>query len=325
MKNKFLNFSLITVLILISYFFFVFKIQAQESCTIQNANFSSNGILPDFLNSGGNISIFVKTNNCAGKTILLTVFGTHEHWIRQAQLAGQLTSPLDVSGLHNKSITVPNSENFRINLIASEESCIGRDSFVSTLGGETYYAKYDCAYYFEFGGAINFSSIYSLDGGIIYNCLGECEDQQKPWSFISTIELKNDNSNDTNNNSVILNNNTNTNTLHITTSLPTDLSTKGLGLTAACPKNGCGFNELLGMINKVIKFIIFDLAVPIAAIMFAYAGIILLTSGGNETQKGKAKKIFGGVAIGLVVAAAAWLIIETILKTLGYDGSWIGF
>jgi len=119
--------------------------------------------------------------------------------------------------------------------------------------------------------------------------------------------------------------NTNTNTLHITTPLPEDLSTKGLGLTAACPKTGCGFNELLEMVNKVVKFIIFDLAIPVAAIMFAYAGIILLISGGDPSKKTKAKEIFLGVVIGLVVAAAAWLIIETILKTLGYDGSWIGF
>lgn len=325
MKIKFLV-CLVVLFYLCSFLFFSSTL-AQEICSIQSANFSPSGILPDFLKSSGSISILVKTNNCAGKTILLTVFGTHEHWIGQTSLAGQLTSPLSVSGLYNKQITVPSSENFKINLIANEESCIGRDSFVSTLGGETYYAKYDCAYYFEFGGATNFSSISSLDGGIIYNCLGECEDQQKPWSFISTTELENNNGNNntnSNDNSTIFNNN-NTNTLHITTPLPTDLSTKGLGLTAACPKTGCGFNELLEMVNKVVKFIIFDLAIPIAAIMFAYAGIILLISGGDSSQKTKAKQIFLGVAIGLVVAVGAWLIIETILKTLGYNGSWIGF
>ncbi len=92
-----------------------------------------------------------------------------------------------------------------------------------------------------------------------------------------------------------------------------------------CTEN-CGWNELLALINRVINFILFRLAIPIAAIMFAYAGILLLTSGGDSSKKTKAKEVFSGVAIGLVVAAAAWLIVHVILSILGYTGaSWIGF
>jgi hypothetical protein len=94
------------------------------------------------------------------------------------------------------------------------------------------------------------------------------------------------------------------------------------------PCNGptdCNWNTLMTLINRIINFVLFVLAVPIAAIMFAYAGILLLSSGGNTTQMGKAKKIFSSVAIGLIIAAAAWLIIHTVLSILGYSGSWIGF
>jgi hypothetical protein len=87
----------------------------------------------------------------------------------------------------------------------------------------------------------------------------------------------------------------------------------------------CDFNMLMTLINRLINFILFSLAVPLAAIMFAYAGILLLTSGGNSSQKEKAKKVFTGVAIGLVIAAAAWLIVHVILSILGYSGGWIGF
>lgn len=87
----------------------------------------------------------------------------------------------------------------------------------------------------------------------------------------------------------------------------------------------CNFNYLMTLINNIINFILFTLAVPLAAIMFAYAGILLLTSGGNSAQKDKAKKVFTGVAMGLVIAAAAWLIVHVILSILGYSGSWIGF
>ncbi|HPS21295.1 MAG TPA: hypothetical protein PLO44_00585 [Candidatus Paceibacterota bacterium] len=89
----------------------------------------------------------------------------------------------------------------------------------------------------------------------------------------------------------------------------------------------CNFNFLLILINNIVKFVLFRLAVPIAAIMFAYAGILLLTSGGNTSQKEKSKKIFTGVAIGIVIAAAAWIIVHLIVSVLGCGDScsWIGF
>ncbi len=96
------------------------------------------------------------------------------------------------------------------------------------------------------------------------------------------------------------------------------------GLVPDCSPN-CNWNDLLALINKVINFILFDLAVPIAAIMFAYAGFKMVIageeSGGARTQ---AKEIFLNALFGLLMAAAAWLIISTLLWILGYDGTWIG-
>ena len=94
-----------------------------------------------------------------------------------------------------------------------------------------------------------------------------------------------------------------------------------------CDGPDCGWNELMTLINNVINFVLFRLAVPIAAIMFAYAGILLLTSGGNTSQKEKAKKVFTGVAMGIVIAAAAWLIVHLVVSILGCgeNCSWIGF
>lgn len=88
--------------------------------------------------------------------------------------------------------------------------------------------------------------------------------------------------------------------------------------------NNCDFNAFMDLINNVIRFALFDLVVPIAAIMFFYAGFLLITAGGAEA-KTKAKGIFTNAVIGLVVAAGAWIIIRTILSILGYDGAWIGF
>jgi len=86
-----------------------------------------------------------------------------------------------------------------------------------------------------------------------------------------------------------------------------------------------GWNQLMTLVNNVIHFVLFDMVVPIAAIMFAYAGILLIFSGGDTSKRSKAKSIFINVAIGFIIAIAAWLIIEFILTLLGYNGSWIGF
>ncbi len=59
--------------------------------------------------------------------------------------------------------------------------------------------------------------------------------------------------------------------------------------------------------------------------MFAYAGFELVTSGGSTEKKSKAKSIFTSVAIGLIIAAAAFLIIQTVLSIVGYDKSWNWF
>ncbi|MFA5778280.1 MAG: hypothetical protein WC870_02205 [Candidatus Paceibacterota bacterium] len=90
--------------------------------------------------------------------------------------------------------------------------------------------------------------------------------------------------------------------------------------------NPCDFNDIMALINKVIHFILYFMVIPIAAIMFAYAGVLLITAGGEVAHaRTKAKSIFINVLIGLIIAMAAFLIIRTILSILGYEGGWIGF
>lgn len=87
----------------------------------------------------------------------------------------------------------------------------------------------------------------------------------------------------------------------------------------------CDFTALMSLVNTIIHFILFYLAIPISAIMFFYAGFLMVTSAGSSESKTKAKGIFSSAVYGLVVAAAGWLIIRTILQILGFDGAWIGF
>ena len=96
-----------------------------------------------------------------------------------------------------------------------------------------------------------------------------------------------------------------------------------LGLVP-CDGVNCDFNAFLKLINTVIKFILYDLAIPIAAIMMFYAGFLLVKAQGGEA-KTKAKDIFFNAVWGLILAAGAFLIVKTFLLILGYKGDWIGF
>lgn len=86
----------------------------------------------------------------------------------------------------------------------------------------------------------------------------------------------------------------------------------------------CTFKHVMILINTLINFVLVKLSIPLAAILFVYAGISLITSGSAE-GKTKAKNIFLNTVIGLVLAAGSWLIVNTILTILGYNGDWIGF
>ncbi len=100
----------------------------------------------------------------------------------------------------------------------------------------------------------------------------------------------------------------------------------------SCGKSGqpeCNFKDFITLINTIIHFVLFNLVVPISAIMFFYAGFKLVTSGGSTEARGTAKKVFTSTVMGLIIAAAAWLIIRTILSILSPTGThpwaWIGF
>lgn len=81
----------------------------------------------------------------------------------------------------------------------------------------------------------------------------------------------------------------------------------------------CDFKAFMTLINTVINFILVDMAIPIAAIMFAYAGFELVTSAGSTEKIGTAKNVFTNAVLGLAIAAAAWIIVKLILTTLGYN------
>lgn len=77
----------------------------------------------------------------------------------------------------------------------------------------------------------------------------------------------------------------------------------------------CTFSHLIELAQNLITDLIL-ISTLLATAAFAYAGFILLTSGGNESAKTKAKEIFRKVLIGYLWILGAWLLIYTITSVL---------
>lgn len=82
----------------------------------------------------------------------------------------------------------------------------------------------------------------------------------------------------------------------------------------------CDFNMIMAIINKLITFLLITLATPLFALIIIYTGWLYISAGGSSENVTRAKKIFKNALIGYVIALAAWLIVNTIIKTLGFNG-----
>lgn len=86
----------------------------------------------------------------------------------------------------------------------------------------------------------------------------------------------------------------------------------------------CGFADIIRLIQNIIEYI-FILILPIAAIVFAYAGFLLLTSGGSPEKRKSAKNAMVKVITGIIIILLAWLLVKTVLVGLGASAGFTMF
>jgi hypothetical protein len=89
----------------------------------------------------------------------------------------------------------------------------------------------------------------------------------------------------------------------------------GNSLVKCTDADSCNWDEFINTLNRV-KDYGFQLVVVLSVIFIVYAGGIYLTSAGNSGKIQQAHNILSNVVIGFFLAAAGWLIVHTILKTL---------
>jgi len=106
-------------------------------------------------------------------------------------------------------------------------------------------------------------------------------------------------------------------------SLPVALAAdpRGQPPIVSCGNTGqpmCSLCDLYVLVRKIIDFLLFQLALPIAVVVALIGGILLLVSAGDPKKVEQGKSALTNAVVGIIIAFAAWLIINTILTTLAF-------
>ena len=97
------------------------------------------------------------------------------------------------------------------------------------------------------------------------------------------------------------------------------------GTSATSPCTRC---DLFKLSHNVISFILFALVPPIAAVLFIFAGLMILLGGAMPSRIALGITIFKNTFIGLLIILASYMIVNTFIQSFGPDrvkGNWFSF
>jgi len=103
---------------------------------------------------------------------------------------------------------------------------------------------------------------------------------------------------------------------------PVLISAQGLVPCGNPGQPNCTIELFFVLLDNIFNFIVYWIATPLAILGLTIGGIFILISAGNPNLAGKGKNILWVTTIGLVLVFCAWLIVNFILITLGYQGAW---
>ncbi len=82
-----------------------------------------------------------------------------------------------------------------------------------------------------------------------------------------------------------------------------------------CEGAGCSACHFVSMVNVIITWLFSFMFLVFAVVMFS-AGFGLVTSGGNQAALDVAKSKFQNALVGIIIALAAWVIVDTVMRNL---------
>lgn len=86
-----------------------------------------------------------------------------------------------------------------------------------------------------------------------------------------------------------------------------------------CDGPDCTFDDLIILVNNIIQFLIFSVAVPLAAIGFMVMGAKMVIYSNKESAKTEAKEGIWLIIKGFLIMLAAFVVIKTVLYSLLSD------
>ncbi|XLQ20038.1 MAG: TrbC/VirB2 family protein [Candidatus Moraniibacteriota bacterium] len=99
--------------------------------------------------------------------------------------------------------------------------------------------------------------------------------------------------------------------------LPVLVSAKGAGDFGGGSNQGAGgSSDLAAIIQSIIKFFLGFIG-GLSVLIIVIAGIMYITSGGDEGRVDSAKRWLTYSIVGLIVALLGWVIVDTVIKGLG--------
>lgn len=81
-------------------------------------------------------------------------------------------------------------------------------------------------------------------------------------------------------------------------------------------RNPCSICHLYILTGNLINFVIYNIAIPLASLMFLVAGVYLIFSGGSEERMKTGRTIFQNTVIALLIVFCSWIFLNTLFQSL---------
>ena len=81
-----------------------------------------------------------------------------------------------------------------------------------------------------------------------------------------------------------------------------------------CDGLNCGFNDLLKLANVIVKFLFYQVSIPLVAIGIMYAGARLVIFQNKEKEKTAAKEMLTNIGYGFALMLGTFVLIKFILS-----------
>ncbi len=89
----------------------------------------------------------------------------------------------------------------------------------------------------------------------------------------------------------------------------------GAAIVPDCNGPTCDFGKFMQLIINVINFLL-KIAIPIFAVVFMWAGFLMVTAGGKSGQREKAKGLMTKAFIGFIAALGAFILVRFVVTLL---------